>query len=117
MATEVPVPGVTTRVMTHIAKYMDYHKGTEPPIIEKPLRSKVMKDVCKEAWDAEFIDAIGEDRQLLYDLILVRVGSGLSVCSVAVAGCQLHGHSRAVAPRVRQGRQPYQGYVCCRFSV
>jgi hypothetical protein len=31
-----------------------------------------MKDVCKEKWDADFIDKIGENRQQLYDLILVR---------------------------------------------
>jgi len=24
--------------------------GVEPPIIEKPLRSKVMKDVCPHKW-------------------------------------------------------------------
>jgi len=49
---------------------MAHHKGVEPPIIEKPLRSKNMKDVCKDKFDAEFIDNIGNDRQLLYDLIL-----------------------------------------------
>ena len=29
-----------------------------------------MKELCKEPWDADYIDKIGEDRQLLYDLIL-----------------------------------------------
>jgi len=51
-ADEFPVPGVTA------------------PILEKPLRSKVMRDVCQDKWDAEFIDRIGETRQVLYDLIL-----------------------------------------------
>jgi hypothetical protein len=49
---------------------MNHHKGVEPPIIEKPLRSKVMKDVCKDPFDADFIDRIGDNRQALYDLIL-----------------------------------------------
>lgn len=73
---------------------MKHHNGIEPPIVDKPLRSKIMKDVCKDAWDgtssivlllfwlffvhlfmitlsaATFIDSIGEDRQKLYDLIL-----------------------------------------------
>lgn len=49
---------------------MNHHKGTEPSLIEKPLRSKVMHDVCKDPADATFIDRIGENRQLLYDLIL-----------------------------------------------
>jgi len=30
-----------------------------------------MKELCKDPWDADFIDKIGEDRQTLYDLILV----------------------------------------------
>jgi len=49
---------------------MNHHKGKELPIIEKPLRSKIMKDVTKDDWDAEYIDKIGENRQQLYDLIL-----------------------------------------------
>jgi hypothetical protein len=44
--------------------------GVEPPIIEKPLRSKIMKEVCAHKWDAEFIDKIGEERKKLYNLIL-----------------------------------------------
>jgi len=69
-ATEVPIPGVTSNILQLVVEYMNHHNGTEPPIIEKPLRSKIMKDVCKDAWDATFIDGIGEDRQKLYDLIL-----------------------------------------------
>ena len=59
-STEVPVPGVTGQTLSEIITYMNHHKGVEPPIVEKPLRSKVMKDVCKDAFDAEFIDRIGE---------------------------------------------------------
>jgi len=69
-ASEVPMPGVKGDILGKIVEYANHHKGTEPPIIEKPLRSKVMKDVCKDAWDAEFIDKIGENRPQLYDLIL-----------------------------------------------
>lgn len=29
-----------------------------------------MKDVCKDPWDADFIDKIGENRAVLYDLTL-----------------------------------------------
>jgi len=70
-AIEVPIPGVKAEILEEVIKYMNHHKGTEPPIIEKPLRSKVMKDVCKDSWDAENIDKIGDNRQQLYDLILV----------------------------------------------
>jgi len=69
-ADEFPVPGVTAAVLEKVVEYLSHHKGTEPPIIEKPLRSKVMRDVCSDKWDADFIDRIGETRQLLYDLIL-----------------------------------------------
>jgi len=69
-ATEVPIPGVKSDILALVVEYMNHHNGTEPAIIEKPLRSKVMKDVCKDAWDATFIDNIGDDRQKLYDLIL-----------------------------------------------
>jgi len=69
-ASDIPMPGVKGDILAKVVEYMEYHKGVEPPIIEKPLRSKQMKDVCKDPWDAEFIDRIGEDRQKLYDLIL-----------------------------------------------
>ncbi len=86
-ATEVPIPGCTGPILELIVEYLDHHKGVEPPIIEKPLRSKVLKglsscfdskvlifchgiDVCSDKWDAQYIDAIGDNRQNLYDLIL-----------------------------------------------
>jgi len=64
---------------------MNHHKGVEPPIIEKPLRSKVMREVCKDSWDAEYIDAIGEDRQELYDLILAA--NYMDIKSLLHLGC------------------------------
>lgn len=67
---ELPIPGTTDDILELVVKYMKEHKGVEPPIIEKPLKSKVMKDVCPHKWDADFIDKIGETRQKLYDLIL-----------------------------------------------
>merc|ERR1719424_2431907 len=64
---------------------MKYHKGDEPPIIEKPLRSKFMKDVCKDKWDADYIDKIGENRQQLYDLILAA--NYMDIKSLLHLGC------------------------------
>jgi len=57
----------------------------EPPIIEKPLRSKVMKEVVKDEWDAIFIDKIGDNRQQLYDLILAA--NYMDVKSLLHLGC------------------------------
>lgn len=69
-AKEVPIPSVTGAILALVVDYMKEHKGVQPPIIEKPLRSKVMSDVCTHKWDATFIDKIGESKQQLYDLIL-----------------------------------------------
>ncbi|GAB5363804.1 hypothetical protein AAMO2058_000914400 [Amorphochlora amoebiformis] len=69
-AKEIPVPGVEGKILEKVVEYMKFHQGKEAPLVEKPLRSKKMKEVCKEPWDATFIDGIGEDRQTLYDVIL-----------------------------------------------
>jgi S-phase kinase-associated protein 1 len=69
-ADELKLPSVGGEVLELVVAYMKEHKGVEPPLIEKPLRSKVMKDVCAHKNDADFIDKIGEDRQKLYNLIL-----------------------------------------------
>lgn len=70
---EIKVEGHSGAVLAKIVEYMVYHNGTESDIPEKPLRSKLMKDVCKDAFDAEFIDGLdanGLQRQLLYDVLL-----------------------------------------------
>lgn len=66
---------------------MNHHKGTEPPIIEKPLRSKIMKDVCKDTWDADFIDKIQTEggNQQLYDIILAA--NYMDIKSLLHLGC------------------------------
>eukprot|EP00823_Brevimastigomonas_motovehiculus_P004469 TRINITY_DN295_c0_g1_i1.p1 TRINITY_DN295_c0_g1~~TRINITY_DN295_c0_g1_i1.p1 ORF type:complete len:194 (-),score=59.66 TRINITY_DN295_c0_g1_i1:291-872(-) len=61
---------VTGPILELIADYMTYHKGQEPAIIEKPLRSKHLTEVCADVWDAKYIDTVGQVRQQLYDLIL-----------------------------------------------
>jgi len=53
-----------------IVSYITRKAGVPAEIIEKPLRSKIMRDVCADKADADFIDEIGNTRQLLYDLIL-----------------------------------------------
>jgi len=83
--TEVPIPGVLGDILKLVIDYCNHHEGVEPPIIEKPLRSKIMKDVCKDKWDAEFIDKIGENRQTLYDLILAA--NYMDIKSLLHLGC------------------------------
>ena len=84
-ATEVAIPGVTGDILELVIGYMNHHNGTEPPLVDKPLRSKVMKDVCKDPYDASFIDDIGENRQQLYDLILAA--NYMDVKSLLHLGC------------------------------
>jgi len=84
-AVEVPLPGVEGPILELVSEYMEHHQGVEPAIIEKPLRSKVMKDVCKDSWDAEYIDKIGDDRQKLYDLILAA--NYMDIKSLLHLGC------------------------------
>ena len=69
-AESIPFPAVTGTILELVVQYMRNHKGVEPPIIEKPLKSKLMSDVCPNKFDAAYIDKVGETRQTLYDLIL-----------------------------------------------
>jgi len=69
-AAEVHIPGVEGPILAKIVEYMQQHKGVEPPIIPSPLRSKFMKEVVTDPWDAAFVDQICEHRQHIYDLIL-----------------------------------------------
>jgi len=84
-ATEVPLPGVEGPILLEVIRYMEHHRGVEPPIVEKPLRSKVMKEVCQDSWDAEYIDTIGDDRQKLYDVILAA--NYMDIKSLLHLGC------------------------------
>jgi S-phase kinase-associated protein 1 len=68
-AAELPLQ-VTGSVLRLVVEYMNHHKGREPELIEKPLRSRLMRDVVKDQWDAEFIDRVGANKRLLYDLVL-----------------------------------------------
>ena len=83
---ELPLPEVKTEILKLVIEYMKHHKGTEPPIVEKPLRSAVMKDVCKEEWDATFIDNIGNtSRDQLFTLI--ETANYMNIQSLLHLGC------------------------------
>jgi S-phase kinase-associated protein 1 len=85
-ATEIPIPAVEANIMEYIIKYANHHKGVEQPCVEKPLRSKNMVDVCKDKWDADFIDEVKEaNLQDLYDLILAA--NYMDIKSLLHLGC------------------------------
>jgi S-phase kinase-associated protein 1 len=86
-ATAIPLQ-VKDHILAKIVDYMNHHKGSEPAIIEKPLRSKEMKAVVKDEWDATFIDDIdgnGSTRQDLYDIILAA--NYLNINGLLNLGC------------------------------
>ena len=73
--TAVPVPGVEGIFLEQVVKYMKRHKGIRAPIIDKPLKSKVMSDVVADRWDATFIDGLDSktddgNHEQLYGVIL-----------------------------------------------
>jgi len=85
-ATEINIPGVRGAILAKVVEYMRYHEGKDPGIPDKPLRSKIMKEVCPQhPWDAEFIDAIGVQRQFLYDVILAA--NYMDIKSLLHLGC------------------------------
>ena len=59
-AQEIPLLGINSRTLEYIIEYLNYHKGVEKDVVERPLKSKNMKDACKDPWDADFIDKIGD---------------------------------------------------------
>lgn len=62
---------VPAHILEMVVTYVNHHKGIMPAIVEMPLRSKLMKEVCTDPFDAHFIDEVSTDMQNLYDLILV----------------------------------------------
>jgi len=69
-ATELAFPSLKDAVLPKIVEYMTHHQGVAAPIIAKPLRSRVMAEICADTWDADFIEEIAIDRTMLYDVIL-----------------------------------------------
>jgi S-phase kinase-associated protein 1 len=68
--TELTLPEINGTILQRIIEFMNYHKGEEPAKIEKPLRTRIMRDCCKDAWDADFIERqFEEQRKFFYDLL------------------------------------------------
>jgi hypothetical protein len=83
-ATEIQVD-VAGDILEAVVTYMAHHKGREPALVEKPLRSKIMAEVC-DPWDAQFVDEIPKvGLQKLYDLIMAA--NYMSINSLLHLGC------------------------------
>lgn len=85
-------------VLHEIVLWLHHHDGVAPKPLEKPVRSDSMLDNCLDPWDAQFIDRIATNRELLYETMLAANDLGidglveLAACKVAalIKGLPLH---------------------------
>jgi len=64
---EVPLPNVKSKVLGKVIEFMQHHVDKPMAAIEKPLRSDKMDEVCKDKWDATYINV---PQELLFEIIL-----------------------------------------------
>lgn len=64
----IPLSMISTYTLGWVVEYLNHHKGVQPPLVEKPLRSKQMIDVCKDEFDAEFVDRVHKQKGALVSL-------------------------------------------------
>lgn len=62
--------GIKWQALNRVVEWITHHRGVAPPKPDKPLRTKVMRDICADAWDANLLDSLDGNRQQLYDLII-----------------------------------------------
>ena len=63
----VPLPNVKEEILNKVIEFMKYHVDKPMTEIDKPLRSDKMEEVCKDEWDAKYIDV---SQELLFEIIL-----------------------------------------------
>jgi len=86
-ATEIPANRIEAKTLQLVVEWLNYHDGTAPAAIAKPLISKEMVAVCSDPWDAKFVNRVvpkGEagcypDLNPLFDLILAANYVGILV--------------------------------------
>jgi len=65
-ATEIPLPNVKSTTLKKVMEYLVYHLNNPAKEIEKPLKSKEMKEVVSQR-AAEFMDV---EQEIIFELIL-----------------------------------------------
>lgn len=66
------MPGVKADILAKVVEFMQHHKGVEPPILEKPLRSKVRR--CSSSSRAQIAATADGD-------LLLRIANQL-LCNI-----------------------------------
>jgi S-phase kinase-associated protein 1 len=85
----IELSNIDTETLKYIVDYLKHHNGVEPPLPEKPVRSKNMNEITTE-WMAEFIDSIvKKDILILYKVIsaanYLYTNSLLHICCAKIA--------------------------------
>lgn len=52
---EIPLPNVKSAILQKVIDYCTHYSESNPPEIEKPLKSAFMHDVVP-SWDSAFVD-------------------------------------------------------------
>ncbi|ETO05896.1 hypothetical protein RFI_31498, partial [Reticulomyxa filosa] len=68
-AKEIEVREVDSETLENIVKYLNEHKGEEPPPLPHPVRSIEMSRNVSIKWDADFIDSF--NKKAIFKIILV----------------------------------------------
>lgn len=66
----VPCASVDPDVFEQIVPYLEHHNGSPGQIIPYPAKSEKMKENCSDAWDADYVDKLWEDRDRLYKVMM-----------------------------------------------
>lgn len=107
-AKEIRFPQVGAMEFEAMLPYLKHHGGVPGEIIPFPCRSKVMKEVCKDAWDAAYIDEVWDtNRDTLYKIMLaanyldIKCLLHLACCKVAslVKGTEYDKLAETILPK------------------
>jgi len=82
----IPLCNVDTATLGKIIDYCRHHKGKQPELVSKPLRSRDLIDCGVGKWDSEFVDI---EQDMLFKLIgagnYLDIESLLDLCCAKVA--------------------------------
>ena len=57
-SSEFALSDVDQQIGQFIADYLNHHNGKAPAPIAQPLTGTTSKEICEDAWDADFIDNV-----------------------------------------------------------
>lgn len=67
---EIRLSAINSAIFKDILTYMEMRKGTEAPLVMRPLKSAKMCENCQDMLDVEYIEKIGENKEHLKKIIV-----------------------------------------------